>query len=77
MKSDLGLQSPRSITERGVFITSVMQAMQRIFNRTVVVQIWGVIHFFENNDLILSKKLFLYGADVGKGSFNTQGKFIL
>ena len=37
MKSDLGLQTPRSITERGVFITSVIQAMQRIFNRTAVV----------------------------------------
>ena len=37
MKSDLGLQSPRSITERGVFITSVIQAMHRIFNRTAVV----------------------------------------
>ena len=34
-------------------------------------------YFFENNDLILLKKLFLLGTDVGKGSFNTQGKFIL
>ena len=52
-------------------------AHSRVRNFLARVDKKDAYYFFENNDLILLKKLFLYGTDVGKGSFNTQGKFIL
>ena len=67
MKSDLGLQSPRSITEQGVFITSVIQAMQRIFNRTATVgfaEILQISHKFGGNPTIAEIVKYLTPFDV-------------